>query len=318
MKVYRDIDPIVSTTHDTCTVLMQYKNWGDALLLYFRYILQKKLQENESTYSEDSFMQASMWWWYDRLRAAKKVLEKHWFIETVQTRWENWKLWKKYVKVKYVIIIWTQPGVDPTLGNPRLGETQTNTLVVNTNTLVVKENTQWQDFYSSNNTNTPPIGGDNEKPRILSIQEKESLFNEFYSYYPHKVGKALARTSWMKIQSTPYEDIIKACRIFAKESKGKDIQYIKHCSTRLNQWCWEDYMPQSHKELKQELQDTFHWDVENRPDTAYGKNMKNKYEIACGEDWYDIRFEDKEEIKKEIEAKRKAYRLSHNGQDMPW
>ena len=157
-----------------------------------------------------------------------------------------------------------------------------------------------------------------EKKEHTPIQKKEKLFEKFRSLYPNKKGKARARTIRMKIKWVDYNTIITACTIHANECKGKDLQFIKRWDTRLSQQCWEDYPMMTREELIEELRATFHWDIEARPDTAYGKNMKPRYEAMFGGWWYDIWMEDKEKVKKDVEKIRKEYRLSHKWQDMPW
>jgi hypothetical protein len=174
------------------------------------------------------------------------------------------------------------------------------------------------DFDSPKDSSTPANAGDNDEAKILSIQDKENLFNQFWLSYPNKKGKWKAKILRSKISWVDYKDIIKACKIYAWEVKWKDMQYIKHWDTWLKDNWWEDYTTLSREELYNEMKETFHGDVDNRPDTAYGKNYKSKYEAVIWEWRYDIWFEDKQEIKKEVEEKRKAYRLANNGKDMPW
>lgn len=307
--LYKDIDQIVSTTHDTVNKLLNnYKNGDSALALYFRYIQQRKMQENNVTHSNDVFMQKAMWRWKDKFYSAKKILLENKIIENVPKKDDKGKIEWWYIKVNFVVttstLLETQ-SVDSPLG----GEPATNTLVIKLNTLVEKENNIHD---SSKKTNALPKGSYNASP-----SEKEKMFNEFRSNYPNKKWIARARVIRSKITDTPYESIIYACKVFAQECKGKDQQYIKQWDTWLSQQCREDYPTMTRDELRQDMFNTRHRDVENRKDTAYGQWYKSKYEAILWKDWYDSWMEDKTEIKTYYDKLRKEHRLFNNGQDLP-
>lgn len=116
--MYHDIDIIVSTTLPTIDKLMGYKNGWDALLLYFRYVKQSRIQETNVTYSKDEFMIKAMKWGKQKFYNAKWLLTTLWLIEVVERRRENWQLDGKYVKVNFII---TQ-----TADNPEGGESDAN------------------------------------------------------------------------------------------------------------------------------------------------------------------------------------------------
>ena len=68
-------------------------------------------------------------------------------------------------------------------------------------------------------------------------------FDEFYEAYPRHVSKEPARKAWMKLK--PDDDLREAIlsdvhRRVTGEWKDKDVQYIPHPSTYLNQRRWED------------------------------------------------------------------------------
>lgn len=132
---YEDINQIVSTTHHTVNKLLQYQNWPNALALYFRYIQQRKMQENSTTYSTDKFMMKAMWWGKERFTSAKKVLIKENLIEAVKRRDKQGKIISHYVKVNFITSITPET---QTVGDPDGGKQETNTLVVKPNTLPVK------------------------------------------------------------------------------------------------------------------------------------------------------------------------------------
>lgn len=141
--IYADIDQLVTTTHDTVNKLMWYKNWWDALILYFRYIQQRKQQQNNQTQSSTRFMREATGWWQDRFTAAKKILLQNWFIEDIVKKDESWKIIWRYVKVNFVISVSESGTCVPenhTVESPVSGEQVQNTLVTKLNTLVTKEN----------------------------------------------------------------------------------------------------------------------------------------------------------------------------------
>lgn len=178
-----DIDQIVSTTHHTVDMLLQYKNWPDALALYFRYIKQRKMQDNVNTYSTDVFMRKAMWWWKDRFQKAKKILRDLGMIETNSTTDENWKIIGWYVKVNFMI---TRTPDSQTLGLPDSGKQETNTLVYNINTLVYKENTNTSSTDTNTQSNTKDVDVKKKTPkkkRTTHSYTKE--FEEFWKIYPH-------------------------------------------------------------------------------------------------------------------------------------
>lgn len=149
---YTDIDKFVCTTLDTLNALLEYKNWSDALALYFRYIQQQKMQENVVTKSNDVFMiQAMKTWSKERFYIAKKILVERWMIEVVKKEY-------RYVKVNYITNqesgntdCWDN-GLDKEesgnseSGNSESGNPATNTLVEKENTLVEKEK-HFEDFW---------------------------------------------------------------------------------------------------------------------------------------------------------------------------
>jgi len=146
MVSYIDIDGLVSTTHNTVNRLFEYKNGGDALMLYFRYIQQRKQQQNNQTYSADIFMIKATGWGRDKFYKVKKILVDLKFIETIQRFDEQGKMAGSYVKVNFIIETNPSFDIDAVVKNrsPWITESvkqDTNTLVSKVNTLVEKENT---------------------------------------------------------------------------------------------------------------------------------------------------------------------------------
>lgn len=178
MKTYCDIDQIVSTTHATMHELMKYKNWGDCIALYFRYIEQRKIQENSQTLSKDSFMQKAMGRGEVRLRNAKKILFDLGLVEKITKRWSDGKILGHYIKVNFIVSksIGEGPELTTTLpdhavATPLRGGPRTNTLIVKKNTLVVNWNTEEEE-----NSEIPLV----HEEKKIPFSKKEAQLIEIY------------------------------------------------------------------------------------------------------------------------------------------
>lgn len=99
MVSYTDIDELVSITDNTLNRLSDYKNWGDALMLYFRYVQQRKQQENDLIYSPDSCMMKEATWSSEKFYKVKKILVELKLIETVKKLDEKNKILWHFIKV---------------------------------------------------------------------------------------------------------------------------------------------------------------------------------------------------------------------------
>lgn len=68
------------------------------------------------------------------------------------------------------------------------------------------------------------------------------MFDEFWSIYPRKVAKAVARKSWQRL--TEAQQLMAAKAISAHceywRVKETELEFIPHASTWLNQERWED------------------------------------------------------------------------------
>lgn len=178
--MYHDIDIIVSTTLPTIDKLMGHKNGWDALLLYFRYVKQSRIQETNITYSHNEFMMKAMWWSNKRFNNAKNLLKEFWLIEQITKR-EWWKITWKYVKVNFIINQWVEKPLD--------GKEDANAWSNKENTEVIKDKYLYADkkytkmeainFVYDNYFKRVP----KEKKRyVKSAQTKlyiEQLFKEF-------------------------------------------------------------------------------------------------------------------------------------------
>jgi hypothetical protein len=66
-------------------------------------------------------------------------------------------------------------------------------------------------------------------------------FDEFWSHYPRKVGKANAKKAWARARKRANESaILQGCIQFANDPNLPETRYVKHPTTWLNGDCWED------------------------------------------------------------------------------
>ena len=89
-----DANEIFGMTFYTANRILEdgWRNWPDALALYIKLLAQTRMQETNQTLSKNEFLQKAMWWWRERLQAAKKVLNGNFnFLQNE----------KKYYNAKY-------------------------------------------------------------------------------------------------------------------------------------------------------------------------------------------------------------------------
>lgn len=98
INVYENMVVNIHTIHK----LMEYKKWGDALLLWFRYYEQRNIQWQQNTFSTDEFMMKWMWRSKDRFIVAKKILKECGMIDVINVRDDktHQSIWW-FVKVNY-------------------------------------------------------------------------------------------------------------------------------------------------------------------------------------------------------------------------
>lgn len=155
------------------------------------------------------------------------------------------------------------------------------------------------------------------KDDTTPIGEKAEAFEKFWKLYPNKKGKEKARIKWMTLDPAIYNHIYYAVQCYTEEKKWEELKYIKHWSTRVSEMAWNDYKRLTYENVKQEMIETLHGD-KDKPDTIWWQAFKPKYRLLFGEYGDERWFEDKEKAKQELQEKRKQYRLSHNGQELPW
>lgn len=81
-----------------------------------------------------------------------------------------------------------------------------------------------------------------EQRREENIYTPENKFDEFWEIFPRRVAKKAAQKKYdAAVKSGVSEEaIINGAKSYAKACKGKDMQYIAHPATWLNQGRWED------------------------------------------------------------------------------
>ncbi|APU20900.1 hypothetical protein [Actinoalloteichus sp. GBA129-24] len=94
---------------------------------------------------------------------------------------------------------------------------------------------------------TPP----KTKPKqAAKAQVDPEAFDRFWAAYPKKAKKPRARTAFEKAaQSTPVEEIITAAEAYGEHYRGRDITWVPHPSTWLNDEQWADELP-PHRHLR--------------------------------------------------------------------
>lgn len=118
--------------------------------------------------------------------------------------------------------------------------------------------------------NAAPIGLPIESAKVQNAPEPEPepepftsnevntygdlAFDEFWSFYPRKIGKGGAKKTWQKItRRVKPEVIVEGARRMASDPNLPETQFIPHPSTWLNEGRWDDepYAPRGKANLKQ-------------------------------------------------------------------
>ena len=76
------------------------------------------------------------------------------------------------------------------------------------------------------------------------LKSFDQFFEKFWSHYPRKLGKAVAKRKLKRRKEEDWQKIIDGVQAYAKHVKKTEIEFIKHASTWVSQECWEDeYAP---------------------------------------------------------------------------
>lgn len=66
-------------------------------------------------------------------------------------------------------------------------------------------------------------------------------FTEFWSYYPRRVARLAAERAWRKVPDAEIEKVFSGLAVYLHyEWRGREISFVPHASTWLNQRRWED------------------------------------------------------------------------------
>lgn len=77
-----------------------------------------------------------------------------------------------------------------------------------------------------------------EKEKEKNIKKD---FDDFYNLYPRKVGKEAARKKFCVVRKTiDQKKLIDGVKAYAESVKGKEVEFIAHPATWLNQGRWDD------------------------------------------------------------------------------
>ena len=82
------------------------------------------------------------------------------------------------------------------------------------------------------------------------------MFDEFWSIYPRKIAKAVARKAWARLTDEQQLMAAKAINTHCEywRAKETELEFIPHPATWLNQERWEDELviePKKQKESKE-------------------------------------------------------------------
>lgn len=112
-------------------------------------------------------------------------------------------------------------------------------------------------------TNALPKNTPEPEPEPFTSNEVNTYgdlaFDEFWAFYPRKIGKGGAKKTWQKITRTTNADrIIDGARRMSQDPNLPETQFIPHPSTWLNEGRWEDepYAPRTQANAKQVQQNT--------------------------------------------------------------
>ena len=114
----------------------------------------------------------------------------------------------------------------------------------------------WDDYQGDNQqiTNNQPTSNQQvttskERKKVRREEEVSTApiaagdFDSFWALYPRKLEKKAARKSYQTaLKTTSPEDILTGLTAYCEEIRrnGTETRFIKHCTTWLNQGCWED------------------------------------------------------------------------------
>jgi hypothetical protein len=86
----------------------------------------------------------------------------------------------------------------------------------------------------------------------LRIKKEEDItFVRFWDLYPRQVARSAALKKWDSVtKTTPAEEIIEGLKAQLPELRSRELTYIPHASTWLNQERWKDRVPKPKSALE--------------------------------------------------------------------
>lgn len=108
---------------------------------------------------------------------------------------------------------------------------------------------------NANDNNNPPKSPQGDGEKEPSLQERR--FEEFWSVYPKKVGKANAWKEWQKLKPTEelFEKIMQSVHEHIERDQDFKRGYIVHPERYLKNRRWEDVLPEQPQERKRTVYD---------------------------------------------------------------
>ena len=260
-KPYYKEKPIVISP-SIINLLQPQENFSDLLALYIFYCHIANWQKTNQPRATIEYTAKGMSWGIDKVRLRKKRLLELGLIESVQRRGLNGNMLKQYIRVNY---IWTKESI-------------LNAYNISTEIAGVRElpGSVKSDPNTCSALNKEKTYSANKKEILKKTKAKKvseqlelnvpidtvdilspSLFSKFWELYPRNIGKATAMSKWNEICShktikgiarPTWEQIENTLTLLIKyEWKDKEMQYIPHPTTWLNQARWLDEIDTTRK-----------------------------------------------------------------------
>lgn len=96
-------------------------------------------------------------------------------------------------------------------------------------------------------TETPPDTESEQKQSRADTKRSAEGFAEFWNVYPKKVSKGRALKAYNRVvgKEATAEQLLVGAKRYAAECRGKDLQYVAHGASWINDSRWLDETPQS-------------------------------------------------------------------------
>ena len=207
-------DELLWVTTGKYALFMSYGKTGiDAMALYMHYQFTATLQATNSVWAADRYCRQGLDWGRDRFEKAKALLIELGIIEVKQSKTEQGKFGKIYIKIKRSKAQLEPNDLDrlpekPQAVKPACVETTTNALSKKVNAL-------------SKNLNA-----------------SSDSFNTFWLLYDKKTNNKKCLAKWQKIKPELHETIFNHVKEYVKSTPDK--KFRKNPETYLNNSGWED------------------------------------------------------------------------------